>query len=167
MVNTDEIERKLSAACTWLIIDKPFLGALVLRLPLVAADPKWCPTTATDVRALYYNPDYIGALDLEQTKFALAHEVAGGRWVATGGGGYQWASVVPRAWTIYFAQMCDVELPDALPESWIEQVEFEIRREVPTRFSEPVMEPDVLDPRTEAVIRSVREVCFPFFGLRP
>ena len=74
MATTEDIERKLSAACTWLIIDKPFLGALVLRLPLVAADPKWCPTTATDVRALYYNPEYIGALDLEQTKFALAHE---------------------------------------------------------------------------------------------
>jgi len=74
MATTGEIERKLSAACTWLIIDKPFLGALVLRLPLIAADPKWCPTTATDVRALYYSPEYIGALDLEQTKFALAHE---------------------------------------------------------------------------------------------
>jgi predicted metal-dependent peptidase len=69
-----DIERKLSAASTWLIIDKPFLGALVLRLPVLAADPKWCRTTATDARALYYNPDYIATLDLEQTKFALAHE---------------------------------------------------------------------------------------------
>ena len=29
----------------------------------------------------------------------LAHEVAGGRWVATGGGGYAVVDVVPRAWT--------------------------------------------------------------------
>ena len=29
----------------------------------------------------------------------LAHEVAGGRWVATGGGGYALVDVVPRAWT--------------------------------------------------------------------
>ena len=29
----------------------------------------------------------------------LAHEVAGGRWVATGGGGYALVEVVPRAWT--------------------------------------------------------------------
>ena len=35
----------------------------------------------------------------------LAHEVTEGRWVATGGGGYQWARVVPRAWTIAFAEM--------------------------------------------------------------
>ncbi len=33
----------------------------------------------------------------------LAHRAAGGRWLATGAGGYQWAAVVPRAWTIYFA----------------------------------------------------------------
>jgi predicted metal-dependent peptidase len=70
----DDIERKLSAASTWLIIDKPFLGALVLRMPLIPAKPGWCRTTATDARAIYYSPDYIGSLDLEQTKFALAHE---------------------------------------------------------------------------------------------
>ncbi|HEX8769134.1 MAG TPA: acetoin utilization protein AcuC, partial [Acidimicrobiales bacterium] len=35
----------------------------------------------------------------------LAHRVTGGRWVATGGGGYQWATVVPRAWTLYFGEM--------------------------------------------------------------
>ena len=29
----------------------------------------------------------------------LAHDVAGGRWVATGGGGYELVRVVPRAWT--------------------------------------------------------------------
>ncbi len=70
----DDIGTKLTAARTWLIIDKPFLGALVLRLPLIAADPKWCKTTATDTRALYYNKAYIEALNLEETKFTLAHE---------------------------------------------------------------------------------------------
>lgn len=70
----DDIENKLVAARTWLIIDKPFLGALVLRLPLVEADPKWCRTTATDARSFYYNRDYIKALSFEQTKFILAHE---------------------------------------------------------------------------------------------
>ena len=72
--NASAIEQKLSAARTWLIIDKPFLGALVLRLPLVEADANWCRTTATDARAMYYNPQYIEALSLEQTKFVLAHE---------------------------------------------------------------------------------------------
>ncbi len=71
---TSEIETKLAAARTRLILDKPFLGALVLRLPMTAANPQWCPTTATDARRFYYNPDYIDALSLEQTQFILAHE---------------------------------------------------------------------------------------------
>lgn len=69
-----EIETKVSAARTRLILDKPFLGALVLRLPMLKADPAWCQTTATDARALYYNTEFIAALTLEQTQFVLAHE---------------------------------------------------------------------------------------------
>src|SRR5574340_1665871 len=68
------IETKLAAARTRLILDKPFLGALALRLPMVAASGKWCPTSATDARKFYYNPEYIAALTLEETQFMLAHE---------------------------------------------------------------------------------------------
>jgi len=69
-----DIETKLSAARTRLIIDKPFLGALVLRLPLVAGDPQWCRTTATDARKIFYNPEYIEQLNVEEIQFVLAHE---------------------------------------------------------------------------------------------
>lgn len=71
---TSDVETKLSAARTRLILDKPFLGALVLRLPMISGDPKWCKTTATDARALYYNAQYIDGLTLDQTQFMLAHE---------------------------------------------------------------------------------------------
>jgi acetoin utilization protein AcuC len=68
----------------------------------------------------------------------LAHEAAGGRWVATGGGGYQWARVVPRAWTIAFAEMADAldGLPDALPEGWIEEAERRLGSSIPPTLSE-------------------------------
>jgi acetoin utilization protein AcuC len=72
---------------------------------------------------------------------ALAHEAAGGRWVATGGGGYQWARVVPRAWTIAFAEMAGVEIADALPEAWIERAELRLRSDVPATLSEPALDP--------------------------
>ena len=68
------VEIKLSAARTRLIIDKPFLGALVLRLPMIMGDPSWCRTTATDARNFYYNADYIDHLTIEETQFMLAHE---------------------------------------------------------------------------------------------
>lgn len=77
VIDTDapnEIELKLSAARTKLIIDKPFLGALVLRLPVIKADPQWCERTATDAKSFYYNEAYIESLSLEQTQFILAHE---------------------------------------------------------------------------------------------
>ena len=69
-----DVENKLTIARTRLILDKPFLGALVLRLPMVCADKKWCETTFSDGKTFYYNSDYIDALDAEQTQFALSHE---------------------------------------------------------------------------------------------
>lgn len=71
---TEEIETKLSAARTRLILDKPFLGALVLRLPMIEGDASWCKTIGTDARNIYYNADYIRELSLEQTQFVLSHE---------------------------------------------------------------------------------------------
>ncbi len=101
------------------------------------------------------------------TLHGLAHEAARGRWVAVGGGGYQWARVVPRAWTLYFAEMCDAELPDPLPESWIEQVEFDIRAEVPVTFSEEPVDRGRPDLETRGVIDLVRKTVFPDLGLEP
>jgi acetoin utilization protein AcuC len=40
----------------------------------------------------------------------LAHELCEGRWLALGGGGYAVREVVPRAWTLFFAEM--VEHPE-------------------------------------------------------
>lgn len=73
-MSEQDLETKLAAARTKLIIDKPFLGALVLRLPMVKGDPDWCKTTATDARKFYYNAEYINDLSLAQTQFVLAHE---------------------------------------------------------------------------------------------
>jgi acetoin utilization protein AcuC len=67
----------------------------------------------------------------------LAHETASGRWVATGGGGYQWARVVPRAWTLYFVEMAEVVVPDELPTEWIERAERELGDDMPHTLSEP------------------------------
>jgi acetoin utilization protein AcuC len=66
----------------------------------------------------------------------LAHETAGGRWVALGGGGYQWARVVPRAWTVYFAEMAGADLDDHLPEAWLELARAESGGPVPETISE-------------------------------
>ena len=69
-----DVATKLAAARTRLVLEKPFLGALVLRLPLQAAQPDWCKTTYSDARKLYYNHFYIDALTLAETQFVLAQE---------------------------------------------------------------------------------------------
>ena len=47
----------------------------------------------------------------------VARELCAGRWVATGGGGYQAETVVPRVWAIHFAEMCGAA--DSVPEEWL------------------------------------------------
>ncbi len=74
MSDTAQIETKLAAARTRLILDQPFLGSLVMHLLLTSVDKVRCKTTATDARAFYYNADYIAGLTLAQTQFVLAHE---------------------------------------------------------------------------------------------
>jgi acetoin utilization protein AcuC len=96
----------------------------------------------------------------------LAHEAAGGRWLATGGGGYQWARVVPRAWTIAFAEMANVSLPDELPESWIEEAERQAGHRLPTTLSEEAPLGRTNPAAVEAVIDQVKRTIFPVHDLR-
>jgi acetoin utilization protein AcuC len=97
----------------------------------------------------------------------LAHRACGGRWLATGGGGYQWARVVPRAWTIYFAEMAGVAVDDELPPAWVARARAEASEDVPRRLADPPARPAGGDP--DAVRRTVdrvRSLVFPAHGLR-
>ena len=63
---------RLSAARTRLILERPFLGALILYLPLDAR--RRCRSLATDGRTLYFNPAHVLSLTFPETQFMLAHE---------------------------------------------------------------------------------------------
>ena len=54
----------------------------------------------------------------------LAHEVAGGKWLAVGGGGYGVVRCVPRSWTSLIAEATGrpLEAATALPPHWRERV---------------------------------------------
>ncbi len=51
----------------------------------------------------------------------LAHSYCQGRWVAVGGGGYDAYRVVPRAWSMLWAEISDQTLPEHLPEQWVQR----------------------------------------------
>ncbi len=63
--------------------------------------------------------------DIAQTMKTCAKDYCQNRWLALGGGGYL-MTVVPRAWTLFFAKMLDKELDNRLPESWIKEVKDKV-----------------------------------------
>ena len=72
----------------------------------------------------------------------VVHRHSDDRWIATGGGGYQAETVVPKVWTIHFAEMCGA--PELIPAEWLEdrrpdEVSKPYRREV-ERSVEDVLE---------------------------
>jgi len=69
--NVPSIQTKLAAARARLILERPFIGTLLMHLPFEPAGR--IDTIATDARRLYFNPAYIEALSLAETQFALAH----------------------------------------------------------------------------------------------
>ncbi|TQS25680.1 acetoin utilization protein AcuC [Microbispora sp. KK1-11] len=120
------------------------------------------------------------SLDGQRTAYAalhrLAHETAGGRWIAVGGGGYELVQVVPRAWTHLIAEALGhpVEPSTATPDSWRTYVETRTG-EIPPLTMTDGRHPqwrdisEGYDP-ADAVDRAViatRKAVFPFHGLDP
>jgi acetoin utilization protein AcuC len=62
-----------------------------------------------------------GYVSLVSGIIALAEEVCSGRIVALGGGGYQPFSEVPRMWAAVMALLLGRDVPEVLPEAWLER----------------------------------------------
>ncbi len=65
-----------------------------------------------------------------------AHAYAGGRWLATGGGGYDIHRVVPRAWAALWAEMAGrpVSEQTPVPKVWRERWQHSAALPLPTGF---------------------------------
>jgi acetoin utilization protein AcuC len=128
-----------TAGEVWLeCFDRVVPDALDAFAPDVLVTQLGCDTHATDPLAhlALITDDYSA---IAARLHELAHTHAGGRWVALGGGGYQIVRVVPRAWTIYFAELCGGDLPHELPWDWTHEVEDTMGVRVPATFNdEPV-----------------------------
>ena len=106
----------------------------------------------------------------------LAHEMAGGRWLLTGGGGYELVQVVPRTWTHLLAEAAGQPIDPAAPTpgAWREYVERRTGRNPPEQMTEGdpgTYEPfesgfDPGDPVDQAIIATQRAV-FPRHGMIP
>ena len=67
------IERRLQKARTALLLDHPFFGSLLFRLK--GRESRSIKTMATDGVSLFYNPDFVDALNAATLCGVLAHEV--------------------------------------------------------------------------------------------
>lgn len=103
-----------------------------------------------------------------------AHRYAGGRWIAVGGGGYEWVDVVPRAWTHLIAEAAGTPIdPHAqTPDAFQSYVKTELQRQAPMRMtdgSNPWPKPfdQGFDPANsvDAAVLATRSAVFPHFGL--
>lgn len=86
-------------------------------------------------------------------------------WLALGGGGYN-ISNVARAWTLAWAKMNGIEIPNEIPGYWRElasryDLRLERLRDQPEKLASP---PDVLDD-LERTIQRLKETVFPIHGL--
>lgn len=104
----------------------------------------------------------------------LAHRLAGGRWVAVGGGGYEWIDVVPRAWTHLIAEALHrpIAPQTPTPDSFRVFVQDLLGRNAPGRMTDgrdPWGQPfernyHPEDPLDRAIMDTRRAV-FPHWGL--
>jgi acetoin utilization protein AcuC len=102
----------------------------------------------------------------------LAHRYAHGRWLATGGGGYDVYRVVPRAWALTWLAGAHREVPETTPVAWRDRWAAEAARygqdPMPETFEDPVVVPGpsdyeraAIDTRTMAMATLVRRTVVP------
>jgi acetoin utilization protein AcuC len=106
----------------------------------------------------------------------LAHETAGGRWLLTGGGGYELVQAVPRTWTHLLAEASGrpIDPATATPDEWRAYTRQRTGRDAPEHMTEGAsgdyvafesgFEPG--DPIDQAIIATQKAV-FPSHGMAP
>ena len=103
-----------------------------------------------------------------------AHRYSDGRWIAVGGGGYEWVDVVPRAWTHLIAEVAGnpISPQSDVPATYRDFVRERFGRSGPATMTDgrtPWPKPfdqgfDPGDPIDEAVL-ATRGAVFPHHGL--
>ncbi len=106
----------------------------------------------------------------------LAHETAAGRWLLTGGGGYELLQVVPRTWTHLLAEAAGHPIDPAspTPASWREYAARRTGSRAPESMTDGAQAQyasfesgyDPADP-VDQTIMATRKAVFPDHGLLP
>lgn len=136
--------------------------------PLVHAYNPDVVTTQLGVDTLTADP--LATLNLTMNGFSrIVREIKswGFKWMALGGGGYNVMNVA-RAWTMAWAIMKGVELPDDLPEEFVREHKQELGTNL--TLSDPPhriqgVRAESARQLAEAVVARIKENIFPLFGV--
>ncbi|MBO8140571.1 MAG: acetoin utilization protein AcuC [Firmicutes bacterium] len=85
-----------------------------------------------------------------------AHELCEGRWIVLGGGGYDLLGVVPRAWTLLWAEVAGRPVDDELPEQWLARWKSK-RPDIPKRLRDACGVPDGAEQKAATANRLMLE----------
>ncbi|MFT4245789.1 MAG: acetoin utilization protein AcuC [Micrococcaceae bacterium] len=131
-----------------------------------------------------HRSDYLTHLNLTIDAFAVAatkirdlsEKYCNGKWLATGGGGYNILDVVPRAWTQLLAVLANKDLPleSLVPQTWIDYVKETQERDVCETLGDKTeiwwrsweIGHDTTQP-IDKIITEVRTKIFPYYDLDP
>ena len=72
--DSQEVKTRIVQSRVRLLLNHPFFGNLATRL-IIKDATDWCPTAAVDGKHLYYNKNFLGAMDDQELDFVIAHEV--------------------------------------------------------------------------------------------
>ncbi len=119
-----------------------------------------------------FRTDDLAALDLTTNGFCEVIAVLKSLdkpWLALGGGGYR-TSNVARAWTLAWAMMNDVELPDEIPEAVLPLLESDgefprLLRDAPFKGESRAHEE--ARAHAEETVETIRRVLFPVIAAKP
>lgn len=99
--------------------------------------------------------------------YKYSKEFCNGKWLAVGGGGYL-MTVVPRSWTMALGIMLDVELPNELPQEWIdfaaknindEEIPYQLR-DKNYRSEEQLVKNPMYSVRIDEQIRKIEDFVY-------
>jgi acetoin utilization protein AcuC len=162
--------------------DDGWLRALhAVVVPLVEAfAPQFLVTQhGCDTHALDPLANLLVSVDAQRVAHGLlhrlAHDVCDGRWLATGGGGYELVRVVPRTWThlLAIAAGAPIDPETATPDEWRELVQRRAQTFAPTRMTDgrdPAYRPyapGVVEDGADTAIAATRTAVFERHGIDP
>lgn len=88
----------------------------------------------------------------------IAHQLVKGKILALGGGGYDAFYSVPIAWASLFADLCHLELPELIPQSYLKVLSQYLNLKTPIPFFESQLVNKVALPSTKKTIERLKEI---------